>query len=91
MDNDRVLNVYLACLYDEGPCGGRPQLVKGALHDILATTCSKCNDQHRERLKYSLNKFIEKRPADWERILSIFDPNGEYKDNIEKLRKGLPP
>nr|SAJ59010.1 putative chemosensory protein [Triatoma brasiliensis] len=90
LDNDRVLNAYLACFYDEGPCAERPKLVKSKIREVLETTCGKCNDQQRQRLKYILNKFIDKRPNDWQRILEIYDPDGAFRDNVEKLKQGLP-
>ncbi|XP_073973139.1 ejaculatory bulb-specific protein 3-like [Rhodnius prolixus] len=91
LDNDRVLNAYMACFFDEGPCAERPKLVKSKIREVLESTCGKCNERHRQRLKYVLNKFIERRPEDWKRILEIYDPEKAFRGNVEKLRQGLPP
>lgn len=40
LDNDRVLNAYMACFFDEGPCAERPKLVKSK-YCFFATSC--CN------------------------------------------------
>ena len=49
------------------------------LPDAIATNCVKCT----ERQKYGSDKvthfLIDNRPADWQRLEKIYDPEGTYR------------
>nr|AVM86432.1 chemosensory protein [Corythucha ciliata] len=83
LDNPRLLNSYLKCFYDEGPCSGHAKVVKESITPTLSTVCGYCSEKQKSIFKYTLNKFIPVHPADWERILTIYDPDKKYWPDVK--------
>nr|QCX43092.1 chemosensory protein csp12 [Helopeltis theivora] len=83
LDNERILNSYLKCFYSEGDCNRHAEVVKESIPDVLKTVCGRCTPKQKEIFKYSLNKFIPAHPKEWDKMLSIYDPTGEYWPNVK--------
>nr|SAJ59011.1 putative chemosensory protein [Triatoma brasiliensis] len=85
LDNERLLRSYLTCFFDEAPCSAHAAAVKESIPEVMSTVCGKCNDKQKAIYKHALNKFIPTHKEDWDHILRIYDPNGEYWPNIKKF------
>nr|CAD7403506.1 unnamed protein product [Timema cristinae] len=51
LNNDRLLNGYVKCLMDDGPCTADAKELKANIPDALTNGCSKCIDVQREGTK----------------------------------------
>ncbi|BET00307.1 unnamed protein product [Nesidiocoris tenuis] len=83
LDNERILRAYLKCFFSEGDCNQHAAVVKESIPDVLSTVCGSCSEKQKGIFKYTLNKFIPAHPKDWEKMLSIYDPKGEYWPNVK--------
>ncbi|BET00309.1 Insect pheromone-Hypothetical protein family, A10/OS-D [Nesidiocoris tenuis] len=83
LGNPKTVDEYVNCLSGSGPCVPHSQELKDVLKDVFSTTCGGCTDKQKELFKYSLQKFIPAHQKEWEKILSIFDPTGEYGPKLE--------
>nr|ARO46440.1 chemosensory protein 2 [Pachypeltis micranthus] len=83
LDNERILQSYLKCSYSEVERNKHAEVVKESIPEVLSTVCGKCSDKQKDIFKYSLNKFIPAHPKDWDKILSIYDPTGEYWPKVK--------
>ncbi|XP_037818921.1 putative odorant-binding protein A10 isoform X1 [Lucilia sericata] len=79
LGQERLLNNYIKCLEGLGPCTPDAKMLKETLPDAIMTNCAKCT----ERQKYGSDKvthhLIDNRPADWNRLEKIYDPEGSYR------------
>ncbi|XP_031842101.1 chemosensory protein 6 [Nomia melanderi] len=92
LQNGRVLTNYIKCMLGEGPCTNEGRELKKTLPDALATGCSKCNEKQKDIAEKVINHLRTKRPRDWERLTTKYDPNGEYKkryDSTEIAKKNV--
>lgn len=51
LKNDRILNNYLKCLLDKGPCTNEGRELRKALPETLETNCAKCSDKQRRQTR----------------------------------------
>ncbi|KAK9500496.1 hypothetical protein O3M35_001751 [Rhynocoris fuscipes] len=91
LDNERLLRAYLNCFFDEGPCNSHQAAVKKSIPEVMSTVCGKCTLKQRQIYHHCLNKFIPSHPDDWDHILRIYDPTGEYWPNIKAFKEGPAP
>ncbi|XP_011635423.1 ejaculatory bulb-specific protein 3 [Pogonomyrmex barbatus] len=84
LQNNRVLTNYIRCLMDEGPCTADGRELRKTLPDALSSGCSKCNDKQKAMAEKVINHLKTKRTRDWDRLMTKYDPNGEYKRRYEK-------
>ncbi|XP_046823971.1 ejaculatory bulb-specific protein 3-like [Vespa crabro] len=84
--NDRVLTNYIRCMLDEGSCTAEGRELKKILPDALATDCTKCNERQKITAEKVINHLKTKRSKDWDRLITKYDPQGEYKQRFENLR-----
>ncbi|XP_077287183.1 ejaculatory bulb-specific protein 3-like [Arctopsyche grandis] len=82
--NDRILNNYIKCMLDEGPCTAEGRELKKTLPDALANGCNKCNERQRSTTEKVFKHLTTKRPRDWDRLSKKFDPQGNYKKKYEE-------
>nr|AVM86436.1 chemosensory protein [Corythucha ciliata]AYP30827.1 CSP2 [Corythucha ciliata] len=87
LDNDRILDTYLKCFYGTAKCNTLASAIKERIPDIFSTVCGECTEKQKGIFKHVLVKFIPKRPDDWELILKIYDPKGEYRPKLEEFIK----
>lgn len=59
------------------------------LPDALSTGCQKCNQKQKETADKVINHLMNKRPADWDRLVKKYDPKGEFKKRYEATGKKL--
>ncbi|XP_031351279.1 ejaculatory bulb-specific protein 3 [Photinus pyralis] len=90
LQNDRVLNNYLKCLMEEGPCTAEGRELRKTLPDALASGCSKCNERQKQTSEKVIRHLMTKRKRDWERLTRKYDPKGEYKRRYEEFVKNNP-
>ncbi|KAL2729055.1 ejaculatory bulb-specific protein 3-like [Vespula squamosa] len=83
--NDRVLTNYIRCMLDEGSCTAEGRELKKILPDALATDCTKCNEKQKITAEKVINHLKTKRSKDWDRLITKYDPRGEYKQRFENL------
>lgn len=55
------------------------------LPDALATDCTKCNEKQKVTAEKVINHLKTKRSKDWDRLITKYDPRGEYKQRFENL------
>nr|AYN07341.1 chemosensory protein 13 [Yemma signatus] len=87
LNNDRVLDSYIHCFIDTGPCSDLAAEIKGRISEILGTVCGSCTEKQKGIFKHSLEVFIPKRTNEWKRILEIYDPKGEAEPKIMDFLK----
>lgn len=85
LQNNRVLNNYVRCMLDEGPCTPEGRELRKTLPDALETDCSKCNDKQKAVAEKVINHLKTKRSKDWDRLIAKYDPRGEYKKRYDQL------
>ncbi|XP_050464331.1 ejaculatory bulb-specific protein 3-like [Cataglyphis hispanica] len=85
LQSNRILNNYIRCLLDEGPCTAEGRALRKILPDALTTDCSKCNDDQKAVAEKVIHHLKTKRSKDWDRLVAKYDPHGEYKKSYEKL------
>lgn len=61
------------------------------LPDALNTECSKCSASQKEKAEEVIRFLAEKRRADFDELISIYDPTGEHKAAYAKYaeEKGI--
>ncbi|KAK5647411.1 hypothetical protein RI129_002303 [Pyrocoelia pectoralis] len=87
LQNDRVLNNYIKCLMEEGPCTAEGRELRKTLPDALSSGCSKCNDRQKETSEKVIRHLMAKRKRDWDRLTRKYDPKGDYKRRYEESAK----
>ncbi|KAF5299920.1 hypothetical protein FQR65_LT09315 [Abscondita terminalis] len=90
LQNERVLNNYIKCLMEEGPCTAEGRELRRTLPDALSSGCSKCNDKQKEVAEKIIKHLISKRKRDWDRLAKKYDPKGDYKKRYETHIKSTP-
>ncbi|KAH8411397.1 hypothetical protein KR215_003707, partial [Drosophila sulfurigaster] len=83
LNQERLLNNYIKCLENAGPCTADAKMLKDILPDAMMTDCVKCT----EKQKYGADKvtkhLIDNRLEDWMRLEKIYDPQGSYRIKYE--------
>ncbi|XP_050084119.1 ejaculatory bulb-specific protein 3-like [Anopheles aquasalis] len=87
LSNDRILNNYLKCLLDKGPCTQEGRELKKTLPDALKTNCEKCSEKQRNSSRKVIAHLEDRKPVEWKKLLDKYDPEGIYKSKFEKLNK----
>lgn len=85
LKSERLLQNYLKCMKDEGPCPPEAKELKKHLQDALETDCSKCTDRQKEHVEMVAKTVIEKHPEDWKIIAAKYDPDHKFSKKYEKL------
>ena len=62
--------------------------VTETLPDALQTGCEKCNDKQKATSERVIRHLMKERAKDFERLLSKFDPKGEYRKQYEARAAG---
>nr|ARO70314.1 Chemosensory protein 10 [Dendrolimus punctatus] len=80
LQNKRLLNSYVNCLLDKGPCTPEVKQVKDKLPEALATHCAKCTDKQKQMGKQLAHEVKNKRPELWQELVQKYDPKGQYQE-----------
>ncbi|XP_030386656.1 putative odorant-binding protein A10 [Scaptodrosophila lebanonensis] len=83
---ERLLNNYIKCLEGNGPCTPDAKMLKDILPDAIQTDCVKCTEKQKYGAEKVTRHLIDHRPADWERLEKIYDPQGTYRIKYENSK-----
>merc|ERR1712226_621649 len=83
--NDRVLNSYVKCLLDKGPCTKEGRDFRKYLPEALTTSCQKCTEGQKRIVRKSAKYLIKNRKSDWELLQKKFDPKSEHVQDFKKF------
>ncbi|XP_036140463.1 ejaculatory bulb-specific protein 3 [Monomorium pharaonis] len=78
INSDRLLNQYMNCILDKGPCTADGRSLKLILPDAIATSCEKCNGKQKQTARKIIRHLKERKPNIWAAFLERYDPNEEY-------------
>nr|QFR36131.1 chemosensory protein 4 [Conogethes pinicolalis] len=79
LGNDRLLNNYVNCLLDNGPCTPDGKELKKNLPDAIQNDCKKCSDRQREGADQVMEYIIDHREEDWKKLELKYNSDGSYK------------
>ncbi|XP_045777511.1 ejaculatory bulb-specific protein 3-like [Maniola jurtina] len=79
LSSDRLLDGYVNCLLDKGPCTPDGKELKQNLPDAIQDDCSKCTEKQREGADKVMHYVIDHRPEDWKRLEEKYNSDGTYK------------
>jgi hypothetical protein len=85
LKNDRILNNYLKCLLDKGPCTNEGRELRKVLPETLETNCAKCSDKQRRQTRKLIDHLETKKPQVFKQVQAKFDPTGEFTKNFKTL------
>ncbi|XP_072942433.1 ejaculatory bulb-specific protein 3-like [Epargyreus clarus] len=77
--SERLLNGYVNCLLDNGPCTPDGKELKNNLPDAIDNDCKKCTDRQREGADKVMHYIIDHRPGDWTKLEIKYNSDGSYK------------
>nr|AKI84392.1 CSP9 [Holotrichia parallela] len=87
LHNDRLLDSYVKCLKDEGPCTVDGKELKDTLPDALQNGCSKCSEKQKEGSRTVINFLVENKKETWDELKQIYDPEGKYEKEYQDIIK----
>ncbi|KAI4485638.1 hypothetical protein M0802_012650 [Mischocyttarus mexicanus] len=85
-NSERLLNQYVQCLVDEGPCTADGRSLKQILPEILVTRCARCNE-FQKKIALKIFQMRAKKPGLWAKIQKKYDPGNNYFPNLEEYLK----
>ncbi|XP_053663180.1 ejaculatory bulb-specific protein 3-like [Anopheles marshallii] len=78
-NSKRLLDNYMNCLKDVGPCTPDGRELKDNLPDALMSDCAKCSEKQRIGSDKVIKFIIANRPEDFAILERLYDPTGEYR------------
>ncbi|XP_037946914.1 ejaculatory bulb-specific protein 3-like [Teleopsis dalmanni] len=84
LTNNRILNNYIKCLMEKGPCTAEGRELKKLLPDALQTDCSKCTETQKRNSQKVINFLRVNKPGEWKLLLDKYDAKGIYRSKYEK-------
>ncbi|TGZ52089.1 ejaculatory bulb-specific protein 3-like [Temnothorax longispinosus] len=85
INSDRLLNQYVNCILDKGPCTADGRSIKHILPEAIATKCERCNDKQKQVARKVSNYLKKHRPNTWTEFLEIYDPDKKYIASYEQF------
>nr|AGY49270.1 putative chemosensory protein [Sesamia inferens] len=79
LNNERLLNGYVNCLMDLGPCTADGKELKKNIPDAIENDCKKCTDRQRDGSDRVMHYLIDHRPDDWVKLEKKYNSDGSYK------------
>uniref|UniRef100_A0A336M7Z9 CSON013423 protein n=1 Tax=Culicoides sonorensis TaxID=179676 RepID=A0A336M7Z9_CULSO len=89
LKNDRILNNYIKCLLEKGPCTQEGRELKKTLPDAFRTNCDKCSDTQRRNARKVIFHLQDKKQADYNKLVAKYDPEGIYRANWTKEKQNF--
>ncbi|XP_058452967.1 ejaculatory bulb-specific protein 3-like [Malaya genurostris] len=90
----RLVNNYVNCLKNIGPCTPDAKELKEKLPDALENDCMHCSEKQKAGANKVIRFIIENRTEDFNILESMYDPTGEYRrkylDERTKFRQQQP-
>ncbi|XP_030758435.1 ejaculatory bulb-specific protein 3-like [Sitophilus oryzae] len=84
--SERLLNNYVNCLLDRGPCTPEGNELKKFLPDALATNCGNCSPSRQEKYDKILTFLAKNKKVSWHELTVKYDPTGEYRLQYKESR-----
>jgi hypothetical protein len=85
LKNDRILNNYMKCLLDKGPCTNEGRDLKKHLPDALDTTCGQCSLKQKKDTKKLIDHLETKKPQLFNEVQAKYDPSGQRIRALKSL------
>ncbi|XP_034943489.1 ejaculatory bulb-specific protein 3-like [Chelonus insularis] len=85
--SNRLLNNYVNCLMDKGPCSPEGKELKSLLPDALESECKKCSEKQKAASEKVIRFLVNERPELWNKLAGKYDPEGVYKKKYENQAK----
>nr|AYN07333.1 chemosensory protein 5 [Yemma signatus] len=80
LKNERLYRKYIDCLLGKAKCVMQDAKdLREVLPDTIKTNCASCTEKQRERGRRAMKLVKSKHPADFEALLNLYDPTGEYR------------
>ncbi|XP_017877704.1 ejaculatory bulb-specific protein 3-like [Ceratina calcarata] len=92
LNSERLLNGYVNCLLNRGPCTPDASELKKNLPDALEHECSACSEKQKEFADKISHYLIDNREEDWSLLEAKYDPTGAYRQQYlenQVKEKGL--
>ncbi|XP_058056741.1 ejaculatory bulb-specific protein 3-like [Anopheles bellator] len=78
-NSERLMNNYMNCLKNVGPCTPDGKVLKDNLPDALMSDCVKCSEKQRIGADEVIKFIIANRPDDFAILEKLYDPTGVYR------------
>lgn len=88
LTTDRLLQMYIKCLLDQGKCNGEGKFLKEIVPDAIQTDCSNCNEIQSKNARKVLQFFGENMRPTFDKLAAKYDPEGKYTENYMKYVEG---
>nr|CAD7409210.1 unnamed protein product [Timema poppensis] len=85
LQSARLLDNYMKCLLEKGPCTPDGKEMKNLLPDALKTDCEKCTEKQRTTSQKVMKHLMKTRPDDWAKLTKKYDPEGLYRSRYSAL------
>ncbi|XP_045501651.1 ejaculatory bulb-specific protein 3-like [Colias croceus] len=79
LSSERLLNGYVNCLLDQGPCTPDGKELRRNLPDAIQNDCKKCTERQKNGADKVMQFIIDNRPEDWKKLEEKFNPDGSYR------------
>ncbi|XP_038211140.1 ejaculatory bulb-specific protein 3-like, partial [Zerene cesonia] len=89
LSSERLLNGYVNCLLDKGPCTPDGKELRRNLPDAIQNDCKKCTERQREGADKVMQFIIDNRPEDWKKLEEKFNDNGSYRLQYISRKKNM--
>ncbi|XP_003689825.1 ejaculatory bulb-specific protein 3-like [Apis florea] len=86
LNTERLLNGYVNCLLDQGPCTPDAAELKKNLPDALANECSACSEKQKEIADKVVQFLIDNKPEVWVLLEAKYDSTGAYRQHYLQNR-----
>ncbi|XP_066259552.1 ejaculatory bulb-specific protein 3-like [Euwallacea similis] len=85
LSNKRVLNNYVKCVLDEGPCTAEGRELKAHIPEAIQTNCVKCTETQKNFVRRGAKHLIKNNPKEWMKIARKYDPKGQYANQFNQF------
>ncbi|KYN28721.1 PREDICTED: ejaculatory bulb-specific protein 3-like [Trachymyrmex cornetzi] len=85
INSDRLLNQYVNCFLDKGPCTADGRSLKNILPDMILTSCEKCTEKQKYATRKIISHLKEHKPNIWTEFLEMYDPDKERMASLEQF------
>nr|USF20783.1 chemosensory protein [Lasioderma serricorne] len=83
VNSRRLLQNYVNCLLDKGPCTPEGKELKTYLPEALATDCAKCSDAQKKFAGKVFTHLLQNHRDFWNALLAKYDPEGNFRKKYE--------
>lgn len=84
LHTERLLQNYVKCLMDEGPCTPDGAELRRVLIEAMESDCKKCSAKQKDNSNKVIRFMIDEKPEMWKRVKAKYDPEDKYSVKYEK-------